>query len=74
MARGTSLAEHYRMHRVAFTLAQELRCTPREAEAELQRRAARQRWEECQAKLEAKANRGPTRSNPHTGAPWMLQD
>ncbi len=49
-----SLAEHYRAHRQAFTLALEKGCTPREAEAELARRAAHDRWKNVAAKCRAK--------------------
>jgi hypothetical protein len=53
MARQASLAEYYRAHREAFTLALELKCTPREAEIELKRRAAREARERLDAKLNA---------------------
>ncbi|HQS69260.1 MAG: hypothetical protein B7Y36_18285 [Novosphingobium sp. 28-62-57] len=51
-----SLAERYRAHRAAFELAQQLGCTPKEAEAELARRAARKDWLERNARLEALKN------------------
>lgn len=51
-----SLAERYRAHRAAFELAQQLGCTPKEAEAELARRAARKDWLERNARLEALRN------------------
>lgn len=55
MARSSnqSLAAYYRAHRKAFDLAMELDCTPREAEAELERRAARDRWQGTKARLQA---------------------
>lgn len=54
MGRHASLAEYYRHHRRAFTLALELDCTPKEAEAELERREARERWDETERRLQAK--------------------
>lgn len=44
-----SEADYYRAHRAAFTLALELGCTPKEAEAVMRRRGsleARQAWKE----------------------------
>ncbi|WP_298290300.1 hypothetical protein [Novosphingobium sp.] len=59
----TSLAERYRAHRAAFELAQQLGCTPKEAEAELarrandeKRRAAHEEWLKGRARLEALRN------------------
>lgn len=49
-----SLAEHYRAHREAFLLAQEMGCTPKEAAAELKNRAARKEWLDGQVRLRAK--------------------
>lgn len=76
----TSLAERYRAHRVAFKLAQQLGCTPKEAEAEIARRAARQRWLRTLARLEALKNRRGT-PQPIYGAdpepppqPWWQRD
>ena len=43
MPRYASLAEQYRAHREAFLLAQELGCTPREAEQTLRDRARARR-------------------------------
>lgn len=73
-----SLAEHYRHHRQAFLLALELGCTPKEAEAEMKRREARERARAAEARLEDKMQ-GQFRSN---SAPadrsgdesWMLRD
>lgn len=53
-AKRPSAAERYRAHRAAFELALELRCTPREAEQELARRAARRAWEESRDRLNRK--------------------
>ncbi|MFN3424521.1 MAG: hypothetical protein ACK40C_07440 [Novosphingobium meiothermophilum] len=75
-----SLAERYRAHRAAFELALELGCTPSEAQAELARRAARQRWLQTLARLDALRNRRGT-PRPIHGAdpepppqPWWLRD
>lgn len=77
-----SLADRYRQHRVAFKLAQELGCTPAEANAEMARRAARQRWEDTRARLDAKM-RAPLRQRaaamPQTDSeerplPWWNRD
>lgn len=73
MARSTSIAEHYRAHRQAFELALELGCTPKEAEAELARRAARDRWLATRRKLQAKME-APLRQRPAWNAPWMMQE
>jgi hypothetical protein len=53
MAGQRSLAEHYRAHREAFTLALQLKCTPREAELEIKRQAAKACRERLDAKLHA---------------------
>lgn len=49
-----SLADKLRHHRKVMELALELRVTPREAEAVLQQRAARARWEEANRRLQAR--------------------
>lgn len=54
MARHQTTAEQLRAHRAAFTLALELGCTPREAEQELRRRAAKAREEESKRRMAAK--------------------
>lgn len=81
MARYASEAERLRAHRTAFLLAQELNCTPKEAEAELARRAAHARWEQAEQKLAARTMRGPRPSQmtaeiaPEERAePWMMRD
>lgn len=73
-----SIAEKYRAHREAFLLAQELGCTPREAEAEIERREARARWKDSAARLAAVRHRPPP---PISGAdpepprePWWKKD
>lgn len=78
MSARPSLAEQYRRHRQAFLLAQELGCTPREAEVEMKRREARERARAAEARLEDKVH-GQFRSN---SAPadrsgdesWMMRD
>ena len=67
-------AEHYRRHRLAFTLALELGCTPKEAEEELARRESRARWEQTNARLEAARNAPPAHQPPDWTAPWMMRD
>ena len=54
-------AARIRQHRLAFELAQQLGCTPREAEDEMRRRAAIQRNQEACARLAAKLA-GPVNS------------
>lgn len=70
-----SLAERYRAHRAAFELAQQLGCTPKEAEAALARRAAQQEWQRGHDRLEALRNaplRPPDLAPPPQ--PWWLRD
>lgn len=86
MARHANLAEHYRTHAQAFALAQELGCTPREAEAVMAQRAARDRWQEAKSRLDSRmaatpaprasilqADPAPTRPESRD-EPWMLRD
>lgn len=71
----SSLAERYRAHRAAFELAQQLGCTPKEAAAELARRAARKEWLERNARLEALKNAPIHRADPEPPPqPWWLRD
>lgn len=49
-------AEYYRAHRKVFLLAQELGCTPVEAEAEMKRQESHMHYLATQARLEAKMN------------------
>ena len=73
----TSLAQRYRAHREAFTLALELGCTPREAEAEIARRKTRLRWLAAQQRLQARTqSREPifTPDAARDPAPWMMRD
>ena len=70
-----SLAEKYRAHRKAFTLALELDCTPAEAAAELARREARECWEKTEARLLAKCGGMPDASvRGPKSEPWMMRD
>ncbi len=86
MGKHVSLADQLRAHRAVFMLAQELRCTPKEAEAELKlreaetnRREAHERWVEAKRRLDAKmaAPMRPRLSDPETAGsdqPWMMRD
>lgn len=69
MAGRVSLAEHYRSHRQAFALALELGCTPREAEEELARLAARDRCAAANARLSRLQH--PTTPTPTIAAWWQ---
>lgn len=73
--KSASLAERYRAHRAAFELAQQLGCTPKEAEAELARRAAKQEWQRAHDRLEALRNAPlrPPEPEPRP-LPWWLRD
>jgi hypothetical protein len=68
-----SLAQRLRIHREAFLLAQELGCTPKDAEAELARRKARADWSATMARLAQRKRNGPE-ILPGTGEPkaWPL--
>jgi len=54
MARSSSTAERLRRHRLAFGLALELGCTPREAEEEMRHREAMERHRKAKARLDAR--------------------
>ncbi len=70
-----NLAERYRAHRAAFELALKLGCTPKEAEAELARRAAHKEWQRGHARLEALKNAPIHRADPEQPPqPWWLRD
>lgn len=69
-----SLADKLRHHRKVMELALELRVTPREAEAILQQRAARARWEEANRRLQARMNaQSAPRTEFERPAPWYQQ-
>lgn len=81
MARPSSIAEHYRAHREVFSLAQELGCTPREAQAEMACRAAKARWEETAGRLRARMEAAPrarasapVENDAARAEPWMMRD
>lgn len=63
MARFASEAERLRAHRQAFLLAQELGCTPRDAEKEIARIAARERHRARMDRLAAKMA-APVQTSP----------
>lgn len=82
-----SQAEKWRRHREAFTLALELGCTPREAEAKIREieeraaaRAALARIHAAQALLEARqrARQAPAdflgAESDRDREPWMMRD
>lgn len=69
-----SLAEKYRRHRQVMELARELGVMPIEAEAILQQRAARARWEEANRSLQARMNAlSAPRTEFERPAPWYQQ-
>lgn len=77
MTRAASLAERLRAHRAAFTLAQVLGCTPREAEAELRRREARLRDQAAAARLADRISGctlPPILERGRPDQPWMMRD
>lgn len=78
MARHSSLAEYYREHREAFTLALELDCTPKEAALTLERRKVQARWEQAERKLQAKMDPAPVArviAQPEEARqPWWNRD
>lgn len=73
-----SLAERYRAHRAAFTLALELGITPREAEAMIRQREARLRWLGAEQRRQARlhtpfASQAPA-PDERDPEPWMMRD
>lgn len=73
-----SLAERFRRARENFLMAQELGCTPKEAEAERKRIAARERHRAAMDRLEAKRKAplmpAAERAERQWDAPWMMRD
>ena len=74
-----SLADRMRQHREEFELALQMHCTPAEARAELDRRAARRRWEETSQRLSRAVARRDCATAKMTAAAdwsaaWMLRD
>ena len=75
MPRFASEAERLRAHREAFELSLKLGCTPREAERELQKRAALARIEDGKRRLAAmNAAPLPSQSAPLRDERWMMRD
>ena len=75
MPRFASEAERLRHHRQCFTLALELGCTPREAEATLRKREALARIEDGKRRLAAMtAAPMPAQFGPLRDEPWMMRD
>lgn len=79
---AVSTAERLRAHRQVFILAQQLGCTPKEAEIELKARTARAEWEKTRDRLEAKMA-APLRARLGASAepaddrdpqPWMMRN
>lgn len=68
------LAEQYRRHREAFTLALELGCTPKEAEQELKRRAARERNQAAQQRLAQKMAGDAPKQTAEIPQHWWMKD
>ena len=76
-----SLAEHYRAHREAFTLALELGITPRAAEAVIRDRQARLRWLAGEQRREARSEAPVLRQaqdervlSERDPQPWMMRE
>lgn len=76
----SSDAEYYRAHREVFLLAQELGCTPIEAERRMNDERVRMRHLAQTQRLDSKMNPRlvpglpELRDAPEWGAPWMLQE
>lgn len=77
---AAGMAERFRAARERFELALELGCTPAEAQTVIDRRRARERWEEVDRRLTARRSTPPTApSTPATAdAPtrplWWLNN
>lgn len=76
----SSEAEYYRAHRQVFLLAQELGCTPKEAEQRLREEQVRMRHLAARNRLQQRMN-APVepgmpelRNRPDWDAPWMMQE
>lgn len=71
------LAQRLRAHREELALSIELGCTPREARAELDRRAAWDRHQQLMARAAATLGRASHRSTdpePPRPTPWWQRD
>lgn len=69
MARYASEAERLRAHRRAFELALELGCTPKEAEQEIARIAARERLRARMDRIAARNAKPPLSGPIHLAEP-----
>lgn len=70
-----NLAERYRADRAAFELAQQWGCTPKEAVAELKRRAAQTELQPACDRIKALRNAPIQRADPEPPPqPWLLRD
>ncbi len=73
-------AAYYRAHRKVFLVAQELGCTPIEAERRMKAEETRMREIAAEARLRDRLNAPLTpgtpelRSAPAWDAPWMMQE
>ena len=69
-----SLAEKYRAHDAEMKLAMQLGITPKEARAELDRRAAQERWRETRRRMAQRAGRIDARHEARRDDPVRLRD
>jgi hypothetical protein len=80
---ASSNAARLRAHKEAFQLAQQLGCTPREAEHQLRVNAARADWEAARTRIETKMAKPPrvrlrdlfSDEDEHVDRePWMMRN
>ena len=69
-----SLAEKYRRHNAEMLLAMQLGITPKEARAELDRRAAQERWAKTRRRMARKFERIDARHEARRTDPVRLRD
>lgn len=74
MGARSSSAEQTRQARLAFELALQLGCTPREAAEELRRRAAMERHREAADRLAAKMAERPLTAPEEKVLPWYRRE
>lgn len=80
IAHAAGMAERFRAARERFELALQMGCTPAEAQVEIERRRARERWEQVDRRLAARRAARPTApSTPAAAAAptsplWWLND
>lgn len=73
--RFASQAEYYRHHRQVFLLAQELRCTPNQAEAEMRRIQQRERQRAAEQRRQTVPQiDAPRPAFERWDAQWMARD